>query len=107
MKWEKKICIRITMHRLVAAILIAASSVNLIIVGAAIESASTEVPTGTPLLTHSDQETAQTVYQTMTFFAPTAPPAEMFTPASTSTATASPTWTVTSTETATVTSTIP
>ena len=49
MKWEKKICIRITFRRIVVAILIAASSVNLIIVGAAFEAASFATPTWTSL----------------------------------------------------------
>src|SRR5574341_1166715 len=66
MKWEKKICIRITMRRLVGAILIAASSINLIIVGAAVGSASTVEPTVTPSLSHWDQQTTRTVTSTET-----------------------------------------
>ncbi|HEU0293446.1 MAG TPA: LysM peptidoglycan-binding domain-containing protein [Anaerolineales bacterium] len=107
MKWEKKICIRISMHRLVGAILIAASSANLIIVGAAVESASSDVLTVTSSLADQDQGTARTVYQTMTLFAPTVTDLQPLTPASTSTETATPTWTVTSTETITPTATIP
>jgi LysM repeat protein len=107
MKWEKKICIRITLHRLVGAILIAASSVNLIIVGAAVESASSDAPTATSALGDRDEGTAQPVYKTMTFFAPTAADPQPLTPASTATETASPTWTVTATETATATATMP
>ena len=49
MQWKKRICIRIIARRITIAILIAASSVNLIIVGAAFEVASTTMPTPTSL----------------------------------------------------------
>jgi LysM repeat protein len=50
MQWEKKICIRITTRRIAGAILIATSSMNLMIVGAVIEAASTDTSTPTSSL---------------------------------------------------------
>jgi len=101
MQWEKKICIRITARRIVAAILIAASSVNLVIVGAAFEAASTATPTPT-LVTLTKTSTA-------TFSLPTATPENTPTlissPMKTPTLTSNPTFTSTPTATLTSTST--
>ena len=101
MQWEKKICIRITARRIVAAILIAASSVNLIIVGAAFEAASPTAGTRTAL--------ALTQIQTLTSYVPTAttenPIAEISSTVETVTLTSSPTSTSTPTSTDTPTST--
>src|SRR6266545_2822232 len=50
MSWEKKICFRLTTRRIVGAILMATTVVNLVIVGVA---ASNAAPTLTPTLTPS------------------------------------------------------
>ncbi len=101
MKWEKKICIRITFRRIVVAILIAASSLNLIIVGAAFEAASTNAGTQTSL--------ALTQIQSMTSYVVTATDGlesvQTFDPTGIATLTSSPTSTSTPTPTYTSTST--
>jgi LysM repeat protein len=101
MQWEKKICIRITARRIVAAILIAASSVNLIIVGAAFEAASPTAGTRT--------SSALTQIQTLTSYVPTAttenPVAQISSTVETVTLTSSPSSTSTPTSTDTPTST--
>jgi len=101
MRWEKKICIRITIRRIVVAILIAASSVNLIIVGAAFEAVSTTAGTKTSV--------ALTQILSATFGVPTAtsgnPIAQSSSTVETVTVTSSPTSTFTPTVTDTATST--
>jgi len=101
MQWEKKICIRITARRIIVAILIAASSANLIIVGAAFEAAS--IPTSTPTSLSPNQ------ILTLTFGVPTATIVDTVVPASstveTLTVTNSPTSTFTLTATPTITPT--
>ena len=91
MQWKRKICIRITASRIVTAILIATSSVNLIIVGVAFEAASTVTPAPTSF--------SPTQSQAITFSVPTA------TPENTTIPTSSPTETLTSTSSPTSTST--
>jgi len=98
MRWKKKICIKITARRIAAAILIAASSVNLIIVGAAYEAApATITPIPTSLSLNQDL--------TMTFTIPTATTGNLIVPTSlpveTSTLTGSPTFPPTATPTST------
>jgi LysM repeat protein len=107
MQWKKKFCIRITARRIVAAILIAASSVNLIIVGAAFEVASPSTPTPTSL---SATNTLPAIFsvQTATLWdtiTPISSPTETFTPTSSPTITSTPSATLTSTPTSTPTST--
>jgi LysM repeat protein len=100
MKKEKKICIRITPRRLVSAILLATSALNLIIVGAVFEvTYSTATPAMSPLPT--------TLVPTTTFFVPTSTAWETFTPlfADTPTQTPSTTPTYTFTPTNTITQT--
>jgi LysM repeat protein len=105
MRWKKKICIKITARRIVAAILIATSSVNLIIVGAAYEAASTATLTQTSFLPSQNL--------TATFIVPTATSCNPILPTSipmetlTLTLTGSPTFTPTPTATPTSTSTNP
>jgi len=95
MQWEKKICIKITAHRIAGAILIAVSSVNLIIVGAVFEAASTATYTPTSF--------SLTQNLTATFNVPTAitenPIIPTSIPVETITLTSSPTFTSTPTVT--------
>lgn len=105
MKQEKKICIRITARRIAGAVLVAATVVNLIIVGAV--SAVTPPPsTMTPTMTVSASTNGEAltlpprVTDTLT---PSATPTDTPTPTSTSTQTPSATSTYTFTPTYTLT----
>lgn len=90
MQWEKKICIRITAHRILGAVLTASTVVNLVIVGAAFEAAA-PTPITTLLRTTSSA--------TPTFLDLTSTPTERlpFTLSPTNTATQEPSTTLTST----------
>ena len=101
MQWEKKICIRITARRIIVAILIAASSVNLVIVGAALEVASTTTPTPT---SSSPTRSLATTFSVPTT-TPWQPVIQISSTVETSTPTSSPTFTSTFTATPTSTST--
>ena len=94
MHWEKKICIRITLQRIVGALVVASIVANLVIVGAVFgaDSAST-TPTVTALLT--------TLAWTDTPFAFTSTASETLTPSSTPSSTSTVTSTLTATETPT------
>ncbi len=95
MQKVKRICIRITPGRFAAAVLLAASMVNLIIVKAAFDASSNFIPITSPTLTSPSS--------TGTFVVSTATPGETFTPASTvthaATQTVEPTSTSAPTET--------
>ena len=98
MKKGKKICCRITPRRILGAIVVTASIVNLVIVGTVLDaSASTIVNTVTATRTID--------FVTMTFFAPTATLGLPVTPSPTEQPTHTPTWTATFTSTFTPTET--
>ncbi len=105
MRKEKEICIRITPRRFVSTILLAASALNLIIVGAMFEvTYSTATPTMSPV--------SATIVPATTFFIPTFTVWETFTPVFTDTPTqlpsVMPTYMITTTNTFTQTaSTVP
>jgi LysM repeat protein len=96
MQWEKKICFRITLWRIVSAILMASIVTNLIIVGAVL---GAEPPQKAPTIT----STLTSDLRTATFIVPTATAGEM----STAIRTAEPTPTAPSTATQTSTNTDP
>lgn len=105
MRWKKKICIRITAHRIMTAILVASSSINLIIVGAAFEVVSTITSTPTAL-TFIPNPTGTFSVPTATFEKPIIPTSSIVeTHIPTDSPTITPTFTTTSTSTATSTST--
>ena len=84
MQWEKKICFRLTARRIVGAIVMTTTVVNLVIVGAVFEAAAPTVePTATFLLA--------TQPGTATILAPINTASETFTPTSTSSASLTPT----------------
>ena len=98
MQWEKKICVRITLRRIVVALLMASIVANLIIVGAVLGAEpSQNAPTITSTQT-SDPRTA-------TFYISTATVDTIFTPTQTATSTETlvptPTYTPTATQTPT------
>jgi len=101
MYWEKEIRFRLTTRRIFGAILAAMSAMNLIIVGAVFEAASSATPTLTPL--------SITQVQTLTFPVPTSTVEETFvsTLASTESATQTISATFTDTVIPTATSTSP
>ena len=99
MKQEKKICFCLTARRVVLAVLLVTSLINLLIVGMVVE--ADEMPSRPSLLSSPTQVTDQGLALTQTGFAPTATTFETFTPASTSTEPATLTMTVTSTASAT------
>lgn len=103
MKQEKKICFCLTARRVVLAVLLATSLINLLIVGMVVE--ADETLSRPSLLSSPIQVTDQGLALTQTGFAPTATAFETFTPASTSTEPATLTMTVTSTASATLTPT--
>lgn len=98
MHWEKKICIRITLRRLVAAILAASTVVNLIIVGAVLVAAA---PQDSPTMTETSTLTAVLAppIGTMTFVVHTATIELLITSTPTNTPSATPTETLTATAT--------
>jgi hypothetical protein len=98
MHWEKKICVRITVRRIVGAILAASTVANLVIVGAVFGADSATAP---PTLTYA----LLTPFWTATLFLPTSTAEQIVTSAPTLIPDATPTETSPPTETFTPTQT--